>query len=125
MPHDLSLYDFQLPDIEDWLAGDSRTLAFVVTDSAGDPVDISNADVSWLLAEREYIDDPADAVLSDGDPGVEVVTDSRVDTTQGEFEVRVDSAATEDIYGEYHQRPVVTQADDTTASWSGEVIITA
>jgi len=125
MPHNLDLYDFTLPKIDSWLSGDSRTLAFVVTDAAGNPVDISNADISWLLAERAYIDDASDAVVSGADSGVEIVTDSRVDTTQGEFEVRVDAEATENIYGEYHQRPEVEQADGTRASWSGEIVLTA
>jgi len=126
MVHEVSIYDFELPEIEDWLAGDDRTLAFQVVDGDGNAVDISTATVSFGLFDREYEDDAADAVVSDGDSSVEVVTDSRVDTVDGEFVVHIDGEATEDdIYGEYYQRAVVEQSDGTLASWRGRVIITA
>lgn len=125
MPHDLSLYAFELPDTTEWLSGDNRTLAFTVTDDQENPVDISNATVTWSLHERPYESDASTAVLSGQDSDVEVVTDSRVDTSQGEFEVRIESSATEDLWGEYHQRPEVTQPDGSTASWRGDVILTA
>jgi len=125
MPHDISVYDFELPDVDDWLAGDDRVLAFTVTDDQGNGIDISNATVTWLLAEREYIDDDADAVLTQDDSGVEIVTDNRVDTSNGEFEVRIDGSATEDQYGEFYQRPQVEQTDGTVATWRGEVVLSA
>jgi hypothetical protein len=123
--HELTQYDFELPAVEEWLAGDSRELAFRVVDANGDPVDVSGATFAWALFNREYQDDPADAVLSDADSGVEIVTDNRVDTTAGEWEVRIDAAATEDTWGEYYHRPEVVQADGTTASWRGEVVLSA
>jgi len=123
--HDLSLYAFELPTVEEWLAGDDRVLAFQVTDDSETPVDISNASVSWGLWTRPYQDTDADAVLTDADSGVEVVTDNRVDTTNGEFQVRVDGEATDDEYGAYWQRPLVEQPDGTEASWRGKIILTA
>ena len=125
MPHDLTQTAFELADIEEWLAGDDRVLAFQVVDASGAGVDISSATVMWSLFEREYQSDPADAVLSESDGGVEVVTDSRVDTSVGEFDVRIDGEATDDLYGEYYQRPNVEQTDGTEASWRGDVILTA
>lgn len=125
MPHDLTLFDFRLPEIDDWISGDDRVLAFSVVDANGDPVDISNADVSWYLTEQPYHDDPADAVLSGDDSGVELVTDSRVDTSAGEWEVRVDGDATAELWGSYTHRPVVEQSDGTSASWIGTAVITA
>lgn len=125
MAHDLTLYDFVLPTVDEWLAGDSRTLAFTVTDAAGDPVDISAATVSWALYERAYQDTPADAVLTGDDSGVELVTDNRVDTSAGEFEVRLDSDATADLWGGFYQRPTIEQVGGTVASWRGEVVVTA
>jgi len=125
MPHQLERYAFQLPEVEEWLAGDSRILAFQVVNDNGDGVDISNAAVSWALFQRSYKSDPADAVLSDSDSDIKIVTDNRVDTSIGEFEVRLDPAATEDLYGEYYQRPEVVDADGNTASWRGTVTITA
>lgn len=125
MAHQLSQYVSELPDVEDWISGDDRTLAFVVVDGDGDPIDISGATVSWFLTERPYQDDPSNAVLTGDDSGVEIVTDSRVDTAQGEFEVRVDADATDDLWGEFTHRPRVEQGDGTTASWRGSVEITA
>jgi len=123
--HETSLYDFELPDVEDWLAGDDRELAFRVTDADGTGVDISAAAVTWALYNRAYQSDPADAVVTEADSGVEVVTDDRVDTSVGEFEVRIDGEVTDPLWGEFHHRPVVEQTDRSRASWLGEVEITA
>jgi hypothetical protein len=124
--HDLTIYDYDLPAIEDFLSGDSRTLAFTVVDASGDPVDISNASVSWSLHERAYQDASDSTVLDGSDSGVELVTDSRVDTTAGEWEVRIDPSATDDgIYGQYWHRPVVEQQGGSTATWRGKLIITS
>lgn len=123
--HDLSQHVAELPAIDDWLSGDDRVLAFRVVDADGNAVDISNATVGWSLFARPYHDDPADAVLSDADSGVELVTDSRVDTSNGEWEVRVDGAATADRWGEFTHRPVVEQSDGTRASWRGEIVLSA
>lgn len=123
--HELSQYSAELPAVEGWLAGDDRALVFRVVDGDGDPVDISGATVSWALFERPYQTDPADAVLSGDDSGVELVTDNRVDTAGGEWEVRVDGAATEALWGSYWHRPEVVQQDGSTASWRGEAILTA
>jgi hypothetical protein len=125
MPHQLSQFAFELPDIDEWLSGDDRSLVFQVVDGDGNPVDISTASVEWTLYERAYNDDPTTAVLSGSDSGVELVTDNRVDTTNGEWEVRIDGAATADLYGTYWHRPAVEQTDGSSASWRGEILITA
>jgi len=125
MPHDLSLYDFELPTIESFLAGDSRVLAFQVTDDQGNGVDISNATVEWALFDRAYQSDAAQAVIDDGDSDVELVIDSRVDTGVGEWEVRLSPVATDEIWGGYYHRPRVIQQDGTEASWFGEIVLTA
>ena len=123
--HDLSQHVFILPTIDDWVAGDDRELVFRVVDAEGDPVDISQADVAWRLFERAYHDAESDAVLSGSDSGVELVTDSRVDTSAGQWAVRVDGAATNDEWGAFYHRPRVEQADGTVASWRGEIVLTA
>lgn len=124
MPHQLSQYDFELPAIDEWLSGDNRTLAFTVVGADGNGVDISASTVEWRLFSRPYHDDAADAVLDGSDAGVELVTDDRVDTTIGEWEVRVSSTATEGLWGGYWHRPIVTQLDGSRASWRGRVEIT-
>jgi hypothetical protein len=123
--HDLSVSVFDLPDTEQWFAGDSRALEFQVVDGNGDPVPIPGATITWALFERAYQTDPADAVLSDGDAGVTVRTADIVDPEQGEFEVRVTPQATEGLYGEFYQRPVVEQSDGSTAAWRGSVVVEA
>jgi hypothetical protein len=125
MPHDLSVYAFELPTVEEWISGDDRTLAFTVTDDEGDGVDISTATVSWALYDRPYEDDTADAVLTDSDSDVDLVTSGSVDPSVGEWEVDVGGAATADEWGEYHQRPKVEASDGTVATWRGTVLIEA
>jgi hypothetical protein len=123
--HELNIYDFELPRIEDALAGDSRTLAFQVVDADGDGVPISAATISWALFEREYQSDPADAVLAESDADVTVITSGGVDPTIGEFEVQLSPAATESVWGEYYHRPEVDQDDGTSVSWRGPIVLTA
>lgn len=112
---------FELPDITDWYAGDSRILAFTV-ERDGTLIDLTNATITWGLWEKAYQEEEADAILTGDSAGVEIVTDSRVDAENGEFEVRLDPEATEDIYGEFWHRPQVTQGG-TTASWRGRVLL--
>lgn len=125
MAHELSQHAFELPAIEDWLAGDDRTLAFTVVDENGDGVDISTATVRWKLFRKEYHSDQSDAILDDSDSTVEIVTDSRVDTSVGEFEVRIDGDATADRWGTFYHRPEVEDQDGGVASWRGEIDLTA
>lgn len=125
MVHDLTRYAFELPDIEEYLAGDDRTLAFQVVDSDGNGVDISGATVEWRLFRRAYETGDSAAILTGDDADVELVTDNRVDTSVGEWEVRIDGEATADEWGEYYHRPRVVQSDGTEASWIGELILTA
>lgn len=112
---------FELPEITDWFAGDSRILTFTV-ERDGTLVDLTNATITWGLWEKAYQEETADAVLTGDSSGVEIVTDSRVDIANGEFEVRLDPEATEDVWGEYWHRPEVTQAG-TTASWRGRILL--
>lgn len=123
--HELSQYVSELPRIENWLAGDDRALVFQVVDGDGDAIDITSATVSWALFERRYERDPNVSVLSGDDSGVELVTDNRVDPTNGKWEVRIDSGATDELWGSYTQRPEVEQADGTVASWRGEIVLEA
>jgi len=124
-PHQLSQYVSELPAVEDWISGDDRALVFQVVDGNGNPVDITGATVAWALYERPYQNDPAEAVLSGSDSGVKLVADNRVDTTAGEWEVDIQSGATDGLYGEYWHRPAVKQPDGSTASWRGKIILTA
>ena len=125
MPHATEPTAFVLPDIVDFIAGDSRIISLTLTDGNGNAVDISNATVEWRLFSREYETGDSAAVLTGDDADVEIVTDNRVDTTAGEFEVRLDPSATADLYGEFYQRPKVTQSDGSEASWLGRIVLSA
>lgn len=124
MTHSLDPTRYYLNPVDDWLAGDSRRFEFTVTDSAGNTIDISNYSFEWYLLDNDY-DPDADAVYDDSNAGIEIVTDSRVDTTVGEFEVRIDEGVTSGEWGDYYQRVVVDPVDDTLQSWEGEVILAA
>lgn len=122
MPH-LDTSRFTLPDIDDWFSGDTRVIQFQV-ESAGTPVDLSGAEFEWRLYNVAYESGTADALLTDADTGVEIVSDQRVDIEGGEWEVRVDGDVTDDMWGEYWQRPVVRN-EGTEAQWRGRVVIEA
>ena len=123
--HDLDLHRFGLPEISEFFAGDDRALAFRVVDGDGNGVDISGATVEWALFRRQYEKRPASTpVLSGSDEGVELVTDDRVDTESGQWEVRLDDSASDGLVGEYWHRPRVIQSDESTASWRGRIILT-
>lgn len=125
MVHDVSLYDFELPEVDDWIAGDDRVLAYTVTDADGNGVDISSATITWGLFDRAYETDSADAVLDETDGDVTIDTSGDVDPTAGEFEVVVDGSATADEWGEYYQRPSVESSAGEVSSWRGEVTLEA
>jgi hypothetical protein len=119
------VYVFELPTVEDWISGDDRKLAFKVTDGAGNGIDIADATVSWALYDRPYEDDTSNAVLTDSDSDVDLITSAGVDPAVGEWEVNVGGAATEEEWGRYHQRPKVEAADGSVATWVGTVLIQA
>jgi len=112
--------DHRIDRIEDWVAGDSHRIAFTVTQD-GTPRDITDDEISWRLSRRPY--QRTDTVLDDSAAGIEVVTDTRVDTTNGEFEVRIDEGVTSDNWGEYWATVVVDPPGDSKQSWLGAVAI--
>ena len=123
--NDLNIYAFALPTVDGWLSGDDRVFVLRVVDDDGNAVDISTATVSWALYHRPYNDDPTDAVLTGDDSSIEIVTDDRVDTTEGVFEVRIGSDATVDRWGQFWHRPRVEQVDGSVATWRGEIVVEA
>jgi hypothetical protein len=112
-----------LPTIDGFPASDSRVLAFTVLLADGTPRDISDDTVEWYLLDKPYTDIQS-PLVSDSDPGVEVVTDSRVDTTAGEFEVRIDEGTLAGEWGSVYQRVRVDAIGETRQSWTGEVVLT-
>lgn len=125
MAHDISIYEFELPDLDDWFAGDSHQIDFAVVED-GTAVDITNSTLEWRLFERAYETGDAAAVLTDSDSDVTIIdTAPLADPENGEWSVRLDGTATEDLYGDYYMRPVVDPQGFSRASWRGEVTVTA
>lgn len=124
MALDLSPDGFRLDPVEDWVTGDSHTFAFTVTLEDGSAKDISNDSLKWALLERAY-DDRSDAIVTESDSGVEIVTSGTVDPTAGEFEVRVDEDTVTDVWGRLSQRVAVDPIDDSQQTWIGEVLLTS
>lgn len=122
MALDLHADGTQLDAVEDWIAGDSHTFAFTVTLSDGSAKDISEDTIEWELLERAY-HSREDAVVTDGDTDVEVVTSGTVDPTAGEFEVRVAEDVTSEDWGRYVQRVTVDPLGDSRQSWIGEILL--
>jgi hypothetical protein len=124
MQQDLNADRATLPTIDGFPASDARRLEYTVLLSDGTPRDISNDTPEWYLLGKPY-DNDADALVSDSDPDVEIVTDSRVDTTAGVFEVRIDPDALAGEWGPRYQRIRIDAPGDTRLTWEGEIILTA
>jgi len=122
----LATTDADLPDIPDWVAGDSRRLNFTVETADGTPKDLSTDALEWYLTRRPYQERSA-AVLDDTDSDVEVVTSGAVDPTQGEFRVDISETTLSAVgaWGEHYQHVVVDLPDESRQSWRGRVVVVA
>jgi len=122
---DLNPDEATLSTIDGFPASDSRTLAFTVVFADGSTRDISSDEIEWYLLDKPYESD-SDAIVDNDSTGIEIVTDNRVDTANGEFEVRVSPDALADEWGSVHQRiRIATAGGETDLSWRGEIILTA
>lgn len=113
-----------IPEIDGFPASDSRRLEFTVLLADGSPRDISNDSVEWYLLDKPY-DPDADAIVDGTSTGVEIVTDSRVDTTNGEFQIRIGADTLAEEWGPVVQRVRIDAPGDTELSWRGDVILLA
>jgi len=112
-----------LATIEGFPNRDSRRLEFTVLLSDGTPKDISEDTPEWYLLGKPYHDD-SEAIIDDSDPGVEIVTDTRIDTAAGEFEVRIDPETLVGEWGPVTQRVRLSAGGGTTISWRGRIVLT-
>lgn len=120
---DLAPDEATLDPIDGFPAGDSRRLEFTVVFADGTPRDVSDDTIEWYLLDKPY-DDIANAIVDGDDPGVEVVTDNRVKTDEGEFDVRIDEDTLTGEWGSLYQVVRVDAPGETRQSWTGEVILT-
>ena len=96
---------------------DAKVLPFVVRNKDGERIDITGATIVWELRARSAYE-PA---LSLEDVGVEVI--NRVND-RGEFEIRLDTDATEGLEPRtYRERVRITDTDGDQTTWIGEVPI--
>ena len=96
---------------------DAKVLPFVVRNKDGDRIDITGATIVWELRARAA-HEPS---LSLEDVGVEVINR---DNDQGEFEIRLDTDATEDLEPRtYRERVRITDTGGDQTTFIGEVPI--
>lgn len=106
--------------VEHWPSGDTRIFPFVVPDEDSDIEEerknITAADIKWKL------EDPitGDTVLSETDSGVDV---NITNASEGEFEVKVDKSATENLADTYREIIRITDSAGNRSSWAGRVKI--
>lgn len=112
---------YDLDDLDEWPAGDSRQLNFTVDTVVGKK-DVSNDDIRWYLLPRPYAG-LSDAVVTTDDPGVEIRTDPLLDPTAGEFRIDIDQGVTAGLWGEYYQRIEIDPIDEDLQTWAGRVIL--
>ena len=96
---------------------DAKVLPFVVRNQDGERIDITGATIVWELRARAA-HEPS---LSLEDVGVEVINR---DNDQGEFEIRLDTDATEDLEPRtYRERVRITDTSGDQTTFIGEVPI--
>ena len=94
-------------------AGDSLILDVTTKTASGERVDLTNADISWVLAKSVS---SSPELLKDTDSGDIVVTDAE----NGEFEIKLLPADTESLSGSYyHEAEVVDSAGNESTIFVG------
>ena len=97
---------------------DTKLLPFtIVEDDTGDPVSLDGATITWELRKRT----PYEAAITLDDAGVSI---TERDNDAGEFTVRIEQNATEDLeFATYRERLRIVDGDGNQTTWIGEVPI--
>ena len=97
---------------------DTKLLPFtIVEDETGDPVGLSGATITWELRKRTAYE----AEITLDDAGVSI---TERDNAAGEFSVRIEQNATEDLeFATYRERLRIVDDDGNQTTWIGEVPI--
>ena len=97
---------------------DTKLLPFTIVDGdTGDPVNLSGAELVWELRKRTSYE----AALTLDDAGVAI---TERDNGAGEFAVRIEQDATEDLeFATYRERVRIVDGDGNQTTWIGEVPI--
>ena len=97
---------------------DTKLLPFtIVEDDSGEPVELSGATITWELRKRT----PYDAAITLDDEGVSI---TERDNAAGEFTIRIEQNATEDLeFATYRERLRIVDNEGNQTTWIGEVPI--
>ena len=97
---------------------DTKLLPFtIVEDDSGEPVELSGATITWELRKRT----PYDAAITLDDEGVSI---TERDNAAGEFTIRIEQNATEDLeFTTYRERLRIVDNEGNQTTWIGEVPI--
>jgi len=94
----------------DYVGGDDADFAFLVTDTDGNEVDVSNANsIEWIIAESKYED--TNIIQKTQSGGGITVDDGGSLSKQSRVVVHVDGSETEDFGGSYYHELEITDAD--------------
>lgn len=105
--------------IDDRFEADALKIPFVVKDgdSDNDRQSLSGATISWELREDQF----SDPVLTDDDSSVSLTV---TDEANGEFEVFIDTGATEDLFGRNKQVVIIEDSNGNRSTSMGDVRLT-
>lgn len=109
---------YQIDSVDDWPSGDTRVFPFIVkdNDSSDEFFDITDADISWELADIVT----SDTVIDDSDSTVTIVVNN---ASEGNFEVRVDKDATDGLDGDYREIITIVDSRGDKTTWAGRIEI--
>lgn len=96
-------------NIDAYHAGDSLTISVTVYDGDGNTLDITGADFEWVLVDRAT--DTTLLTKSTGGGGISIT-----DATNGEFEISIDSADTQDMDPGYYEHEAEMDDGSTVAT---------
>lgn len=105
-----------IPDAEPVRVGDAVELPFELTDEeTGDAIDLSTGTIEWSL--RRDVGYSAAVTLADSDVSI-----INRDNPNGEFSVKLDTGATEELeVGTYRERVTFTDSAGNETTWIGEL----
>lgn len=99
-------------------AGDSKVLVVTIVDDDGAAVNITGAAIKWQAA-RTVSDSSALISKTTDSPGGVAITDG----ADGEFEVTLDEADTDDLDGLYYHEAEITMSGDTSTVLTGYMVV--
>lgn len=110
----------EIPVIEDYIAGDTLRISFVVKNLDSD-VDIKNlteSRIAWELRKRS----PYGNAVTNLDGNADITVENLI-PTEGAFDIFIDKGATESMQGTYFQVLEIEDQDGNQSTVKGPIII--